>query len=207
MKKGNNRDGRQRKRIVQRNVKYINARARYARSWLSARFTSRPCQRVRVCRMYQYYLSLFLCAFRVQYGIAAVNSIFACTAPERAPIARSRMVVHEKWPSRTVIITRVMIRIYVLIRRNGCTLIIPVQSTWIISCLFDAFHSSHSKRYVAPTISLYVFVFFSSSLLATFPFHPAWYCGVPTSRLQSSVDIFHFARSPVPTSPSPRRAL
>jgi len=39
-----------------------------------------------------------------------------------------------------------MIRIYVLIRRNGCTLIVPVRSTRIISCIFDAFRScsSHS---------------------------------------------------------------
>jgi len=73
---------------------------------LRARARARACVRACAC------VCVCVCVFRVQYGIAAVNSIFACTAPERAPIARSRIVVHEKWPSRTVIITRVMIRIY-----------------------------------------------------------------------------------------------
>jgi len=43
-----------------------------------------------------YHLSLSVCISRTIHGIAAVNSIFACTAPERAPIARSRMRWYTK---------------------------------------------------------------------------------------------------------------
>lgn len=136
---------------------------------------------------------LSLSAFRVQYGIAAVNSIFACTAPERAPIARSRMAVHEKWLSRTVIITRVMIRIYVPIRRNGCTLIVPARSTRITSCLFHVLFTR--------ALSLFA-TFFLPSTSRYFFLSPR---AIPTSRLQSSGGYFSFRAIPVSPAlhPSP----
>lgn len=89
IEKGNNRDvTKKRKNIVQRNVKYINARAAIwytldsALVSLRANIVRTYMPSIRVCIVYVCTLSYMVYV----YGIAAVNSIFACTAFERAPM-------------------------------------------------------------------------------------------------------------------------
>jgi len=141
------------------------------------------------------------------HGIAAVNSIFACTASERAPIARSRIAAHEKWPSRAVIITRVMIRTYVCDKttRRFVAVIIPVRSAGLYSHVFVAFTRSSPSRELnvifpvifAFSLSLSLSLFISPSF-----FLSLFYLAIDVTSAIVRRGIFHFARFPVDRPPS-----
>jgi len=98
-----------------------------------------------------------------------------------------------------------MIRIYVLIRRNECTLIVPVRSTRIISCIFDAFRSCSSHSLCRANYKPLRFrVFLLLPPLLFFPFIP-----YDTAAYRRHVCnrrwIFFISRDP-PFQPALRRA-
>jgi len=54
----------------------------------------------------------------------------------------------------------------------GVRLSFPFDQRGLYRAYSMLFARARLTLYVAPTINLYVFAFFSSSLLAIFPFHP-----------------------------------